>query len=205
MLLLLFLHAHHFPISSGDEGICAFVCWAGASGGSRDHRRGRAVHDGYVWQSSGSPGVRCFGLCLIHQWFICHNMVRRAGLVLAVFVSRVITWWSIVPCWWILLSVMLGLGFLLVLTHFMGLLSAVALISSSYKKQIEWELLYFYNCTEVFTETKRKVHNPGWFTCISLQFSVGDKPPAAVLWLRYMPFCHAIQYEFSWGLHLLLS
>lgn len=170
MLLLPFLHACHFSVSSGNERFCAFVCWAGASGGSHDHSRGSAVHDIYVWQSPGSPGARCFGLCLIHQWFICHNMVRRMGFVLAVCVSRVITWWSILPCWWILLSLMLGLqmlGFLLVLTHFTGPLSAAALISFSCKRQIMWELLYFYNCTE----TERKEHKPGWFTCIC-SFSV---------------------------------
>lgn len=170
MLLLPFLHARHFSVSSGNERFCAFVCWAGASGGSHDHSRGSAVHDIYVWQSPGSPGARCFGLCLIHQWFICHNMVRRMGFVLAVCVSRVITWWSILPCWWILVSLMLGLqmlGFLLVLTHFTGPLSAAALISFSCKRQIVWELLYFYNCTE----TERKEHKPGWFTCIC-SFSV---------------------------------
>lgn len=130
-LLGLFLHTHQFSISSGDE--CHSVCWAGASGGSHDHSRGSEVHDSYVWQSSGSPGVGCFGLCLIHQWFICHNMVRRAGFVLAVCVSRVITWWIMLLCWWILFSIMLELDFLLGLTHFMEPLSAVALISCSYR------------------------------------------------------------------------
>lgn len=69
-----------------------FFVWAGTSGGSGDCSRGSAVHDSLVWQSSGSPGAGGFGLCVIHQWFICHNMVRRAGLVLALCVSNVITW-----------------------------------------------------------------------------------------------------------------
>lgn len=77
---------------------CAFVCWAGAGGCSHDHSRGSEVHDSYVWQSSGSPGLRCFGLCLIHQWFICHHVVRRVRLVLAVCIRRVLTWWSVLPC-----------------------------------------------------------------------------------------------------------
>lgn len=68
------------------------VCGAGASGGSGDCSRGSAVHDSDVWQPPGSPGAGCFGLCVIHQWFVCHNMVRRAGPVLDICVSKVITW-----------------------------------------------------------------------------------------------------------------